>query len=241
MSVGCGGGTVPAAFAMVHRQVARSDENAANPGNGEYGVNVADTFRVLDHRERDQLALRIGDISASPDARPSPHAPKGVEAYFGPLLDRQAKELAEGETPQTTVFTVEDSHGAFLGQGAVVPVEASPKGYEIGFQLVRTAWGRGVGTRLGQFLCAYAIVRCDAHRIEGGCLEGNTGSAALLQKLGLRIEGTRPGYRLKEDIRHSELCFGSEVSRLDTASHRSVAETIGLSGQPLRSRPEGQV
>ena len=95
----------------------------------------------------------------------TPIAPKGVEAYFGPLLDRQAKELAEGETPRTAVFTVEDLHGAFLGQGAVVAVEASPKGYEIGFQLVRTAWGRGVGSRLGQFLCAYAIVRCDAHRI----------------------------------------------------------------------------
>ncbi len=155
----------------------------------------------------------------------------GVGEFFGPLLDRQAKELAAGETPLTAVFTVEDLSGEFLGQGAVVAVETSPDGFEIGFQLMRKAWGRGVGTRLGQFLCAYAIEICDAYRIEGGCLEGNTGSATLLRKLGLQLEGTRPGYRLKVDVRHTELCFGSEVHRLDTAAFRRVAEATGLSGR----------
>ena len=154
-----------------------------------------------------------------------------VGEYFGPLLDRQAKERAAGETPLTAVFAVEDLSGEFLGHGAVVAVEASPNGFEIGFQLMRKAWGRGVGTRLGQFLCAYAIELCDAYRIEGGCLEGNTGSATLLQKLGLQLEGTRPGYRLKADVRHTELCFGNEVHRLDTAAFRRVAEATGLSSQ----------
>jgi len=115
-----------------------------------------------------------------------------------------------------------------LGHGAVVAIEASPQGYEIGFQLMRSAWGRGVGMRLGQFLCAYAIERCDAYRIEAGCLEGNAGSAALLRKLGLQLEGTRPGYRVKENVRHTELCFGSEVQRLDRAALRRVAEATGL-------------
>ena len=161
----------------------------------------------------------------------TPMSLDAVREYFGPLLDRQAKERAAGETPRTAVFTVEALNGEFLGHGAVVGVEASPNGYEIGFQLMRKAWGRGVGTRLGQFLCAYAIELCDAYRIEGGCLEGNTGSATLLQKLGLQLEGTRPGYRLKAGVRHTELCFGSEVHRLDTAALRRVADATGLSSQ----------
>ena len=152
----------------------------------------------------------------------------GVGEYFGPLLDRQAKERAAGEIPRTAVFVVEDRDGQFLGQGAVVAVEASPHGCEIGFQLRRKAWGRGVGTRLGQFLCAYAIELCDAYRIEGGCLDGNAGSVALLRKLGLQLEGTRPGYRVKGEVRHTELCFGSEVHHLDTARFRTVAEATGL-------------
>jgi ribosomal-protein-alanine N-acetyltransferase len=155
----------------------------------------------------------------------------GVEAYFGPLLDRQTDEVADGVTPRTAVFMVEDSSGEFLGQGAVVAVEASPGGFEIGFQLMPTAWGRRIGTRLGRFLCAYAIHRCDAYRIEGGCLEGNAGSVALLQKLGLQLEGTRRGYRLKQGVRHTELCFGREVNRLDVTEFRRVAEATGLTGR----------
>jgi len=151
-----------------------------------------------------------------------------VEAYFGPILDRQAKELDAGETPRTAVIAVEELGGEFLGHGAVVAVEGSPHGFEIGFQLMRRAWGRGVGTRLGQFLCAYAIEYCDAYRIEGACLEGNTGSATLLRKLGLKLEGLMPGYRLKEGVRHTELCFGVEVHRLDTELYARVAETTGL-------------
>jgi RimJ/RimL family protein N-acetyltransferase len=158
----------------------------------------------------------------------TPLPPEGVEAYFGPLLDRQSGEAETGMTPQTAVFTVEALNGEFLGHGAVVGVEMSPNGCEIGFQLMPRAWGRGVGTRVGQFLCAYAIECCDAYRIEGGCLEGNAASAALLRKLGLNLEGTRPGYRLKGDIRHTELCFGCEVHLLDTAAYIAVAEEVGL-------------
>ncbi len=158
----------------------------------------------------------------------TPLPTNGVEIFFGPLLDRQTKELDHGDTPQTAVFIVEDLSGDFLGQGAVVEVDGSPHGSEIGFQLMRKAWGGGVGTRLGRFLCAYAIECCDAYRIQGDCLEGNAGSAALLKKLGLRLEGTRPDYRLKEATRHTELCFGARVQDLDTELFKKVAEKTGL-------------
>ena len=158
----------------------------------------------------------------------TPLPAEAVEAYFGPQLDRMAEELGAGKVPRSAVITVEDLDGDFLGHGAVVPVEMSPGGFEIGFQLEQKAWGRGVGTRLGRFLCAYAIECCDAYRIEGGCVEGNEGSATLLRKLGLVLEGTRPGYRLKEDVRHTELCFGREVHHLDTAGYAAVAAKTGL-------------
>ncbi len=158
----------------------------------------------------------------------TPLPPDGVAQFFGPLVDRQLEQLANGERPLTAVIVVEDEHGGFLGQGAVVEVPMSPNGFEIGFQLMQRAWGRGVGTRLGQFLCAYAIEYGGAFRIEGECVEGNAGSAALLTKLGLRLEGTRPAYRLKEETRHTALFFGNEVERLDTAAFGAVAEHAGM-------------
>ena len=153
----------------------------------------------------------------------------GLEGFFGPFLDKQAKELAAGERPLTAIFSVENLEGEFLGQGGVVGIDMSPRGYEIGFQLMRRAWGRGVGWRLGQFLCAYALVHGDAYRIQGGCLEGNTGSISLLQKLGLQLEGTMPGFRLKGEDRHTELCFGNLAEHLDTAAIRQVAKATHLS------------
>ena len=155
--------------------------------------------------------------------------PEGAtQGFFGPLIDQQQKQAAAGEVPTTAVITVEDREGNFLGQGGVVAVDMSPGGFEVGFQLSRAAWGRGVGTRLGRFLCAYAITQCDAVRIQGGCLEGNHASQALLKKLGLVLEGRHPGYRLKGDERHTELVFGRLVSDLDSGAYRQVARTVGL-------------
>lgn len=195
---------------------------------GDSWTHETERYRYATREDIPSIAEMLSDPEVGRWLWFTPIALDGIGQYFDPLLDRQATELAAGETPRTAVFTVEDLTGEFLGQGGVVAVGASPNGFEVGFQLMRKAWGRGVGTRLGQFLCAYAIELCDAYRIEGGCLEGNTGSATLLRKLGLQLEGTRPGYRLKVDVRHTELCFGSEVHRLDTVAFRQVAEATGL-------------
>lgn len=191
-------------------------------------THQTERYRLATRKDLPEFAKMLSDDEVGTWLWFTPLPADAVDAYFGPLLDKQAGEVEAGRTPQTTVFTVESLAGEFLGQGAVVAVEGSPKGCEIGFQLTRAAWGRGVGTRLGRFLCAYAVECCDAYRIEGCCLEGNAGSAALLRKLGLRLEGVRPGYRLKGDVRHTELLFGREVSKLDTEAVRNVARLSGL-------------
>ena len=122
------------------------------------------------------------------------------------------------------VFIVEDGDGAFLGQGAVVEVEGSAGGYEIGFQLPKSSWGRGIGTRLAEFLVAWAVHEHGAHRLQAGCLSGNAGSRKILEKVGLTLEGTRPGYRLKGDVRHDECEYGVRVEELDAAHLQALAE-----------------
>ena len=190
----------------------------------------AESYRFSTREDLPDFAEMLADPEVGRWLWFAPLPEGGAEAFFTPFVDGQSEALAAGETPSSAVFTVEDREGGFLGQGAVIAIDGSAGGFEIGFQLARRAWGRGVGTRLGRFLCAYAIVRCDAFRIEGGCLEGNERSVALLRKLGLRLEGMRPGYRLKEGERHAELLFGAEVSRLDLELYREVARSTGLVG-----------
>jgi len=150
------------------------------------------------------------------------------ESFFAPFIEAQDQDLTAGKVPQTAVFVVENDAGEFLGQGAVIAVQGSPGGFEIGFQLPKKSWGRGVGTRLSEFLCAYAIHQCAAFRIEGACLEGNAGSRAILAKLGLALEGTRPDYRSKEGTRHAECLYGAPVSALDTSRFERFASQLGL-------------
>lgn len=148
--------------------------------------------------------------------------------FFRPLIDAQWEALALGERPRKAVFMVEDHEGVFLGQGAVVAVEGSPGGFEIGYQLGAHAWGRGVGTRMAWFLAAWAVHGHGAYRIEAACLEGNLASVGVLRKLGLVAEGRRPGYRVKDGVRHAELLFGAEVEGLDGGRLRAVAELTGV-------------
>ncbi len=158
----------------------------------------------------------------------TPGTEEMFEAYFTPFIATQTEQLAAGETPLAAVIAVDEPDGAFLGQGAVLAIDGSPGGFEIGFQLRRAAWGRGVGMRLARFLVAYALVLGDAHRIEGACLEGNIGSRAILTRLGLTLEGTRPGYRLRDGVRHTELLFGAETTALDADAIRADARSFGL-------------
>ncbi len=157
----------------------------------------------------------------------TPLPPGGAEAYFSPLLEQSAAALERGEEPETSVFVVE-ADGEFLGHGASVPVEGSPNGYEIGFQLARASWGRGVGTRLGQFLAAHSIFDRGAYRLEANCLEGNAGSIGVLRRLGLELEATLPGYRERDGVRHTELRFGRIVEELDPTALHAVAAATGI-------------
>ncbi len=151
-----------------------------------------------------------------------------LHAFFEPLLQAQARALAEGALPSAALFVVRDREGTFLGQGAAVSVAPSPGGVELGFQLPRHTWGRGVGTRLGRFLRAYAVFTAGAERLEGHVLAGNEASRRILLGLGLHHEGTRRGYRLKEMVRHDEDVFGVLVSELPVETIESQARALGL-------------
>jgi RimJ/RimL family protein N-acetyltransferase len=185
---------------------------------------VNERYRLAEDRDLAPIVSMLTDSEVGRWLWFTPGTPEMFETFFAPLIEAQTREIATGAEPNNAVFVVEDGDGAFLGQGAALPVDGSPDGFEIGFQLTRAAWGRGVGTRLGQYVCAYAIHQRDAYRVEGACLEGNLGSRKILEGLGLRLEGTRTDYRLRDGVRHTELLYGARASDLD---HRETARHFG--------------
>jgi len=159
----------------------------------------------------------------------TPAEAEKIEAFFRPLLEAQAEALERHEVPSSAEFVVHDREsGGFLGQGAVIPVDGSPNGYEIGYQMARASWGKGNGRRLARFLTAYAVVKLSAHRLQAGAIAGNAASIAVMRSLGLRHEATLREYRALRGQRCDEVIYGAPVSELDTEEIRRWAVNAGL-------------
>lgn len=130
-----------------------------------------ETYRYATTGDLADFATMLGDPEVARYLWFTPITSETLDGFFRPLLEAQEGALGKGELPETAVFTVLDRQGEFAGHGAAVAIDGSPGGFEIGFQLMRAAWGHGVGRRLSRFLRAYVVHLRDAYRIEGSCFE----------------------------------------------------------------------
>ena len=84
--------------------------------------------------------------------------------------------------------------GAFVGVCGVGPIwPALPvaPGLEIGWRLVREAWGRGYATEAARAALADAFARTDAAEVVSFTNDTNTRSLAVMARLGLTRDATR--------------------------------------------------
>ena len=65
---------------------------------------------------------------------------------------------------------------------------------QFGYCLARDAWGRGFATEAATAFVAQAAVRPDLWRIQAYCDTENNASARVLEKAGLKLEGTLRRY-----------------------------------------------
>jgi len=59
----------------------------------------------------------------------------------------------------------------------------------LGYCFAREAWGRGIATEAANAMVAFGFDVLHLHRIQAGCDPVNTGSARVLEKLGMTCEG----------------------------------------------------
>jgi ribosomal-protein-alanine N-acetyltransferase len=62
---------------------------------------------------------------------------------------------------------------------------------ELAYALARPLWGRGLATEAARIVIEHAFRAMGAHRVEAPCVAENRGSARVMEKLGMRLEGTR--------------------------------------------------
>lgn len=92
--------------------------------------------------------------------------------------------------------------GKLIGTCGFHAISEYDKRIEIGYDLNRDYWQKGIMTEALSLIIDYAFRNTDVNRIEAMVEPPNTGSRALLEKLGFQYEGT---------LRKHEMCRGDFV------------------------------
>ena len=122
-----------------------------------------------------------------------------VTRYLGGTKDRgRTEELMRGrilqyydQHPGLGIWmTVDRASGSAVGFHLLNHIQGESI-VQVGFALVKTAWGRGFGTEMASAVLRYGFVNLAMPRIVGMASLGNHASQHVLQKIGLERRGER--------------------------------------------------
>jgi [ribosomal protein S5]-alanine N-acetyltransferase len=127
------------------------------------------------------------------------HRDPDVTRYLGGIKDRkQSEELLRtrilpyyDEHPGLGIWmTVERGTGAYLGFHLLNHIQGESI-IQIGFALVKSAWGKGFATEMAAAVLRYGFIDLNVPRIAGMASLQNLASQRVLLKIGLRRCGER--------------------------------------------------
>jgi [ribosomal protein S5]-alanine N-acetyltransferase len=78
-----------------------------------------------------------------------------------------------------------------IGQISLLSWAKAERRAEVGFMVQRSHWGKGFGTEALRLVCDFGFRSIRLRRLAANVIEGNLGSARVLDKVGFRLEGTR--------------------------------------------------
>jgi [ribosomal protein S5]-alanine N-acetyltransferase len=94
-----------------------------------------------------------------------------------------------------------------IGSVALMIEKDSPNSAELGYWFKRSAWGQGYATEAARFMLAVGFKTLKLHRIWGKCHVENPASAHVMEKVGMRLEGTIREHAWLRDHYRSSLLF----------------------------------
>jgi ribosomal-protein-alanine N-acetyltransferase len=107
-------------------------------------------------------------------------------------LERLQQRFLAGDTIRWAIEPLE--HGEMIGTVGLLRFDFELRRAELGYEVVRRLWGRGLATEAAAAVVAYGFSVLGVHRIEAGILPDNVASVRVVQKLGFVEEGTRRDY-----------------------------------------------
>jgi len=111
--------------------------------------------------------------------------PEAVQEFVGWFLDQQV------QIPRIKyqLAVVLKSDNQLIGNCGVRMEKANALEANIGYELDPNHWNHGYATEAAQAIVDFGFQQFGVHRIWADCAADNTGSAHVLEKLGMRLEG----------------------------------------------------
>lgn len=157
---------------------------------------VVETPRLLVRLPRDDDAPAYFEMHADPDVTRwlgGTRDDNSVEAERERIADRRSMHEKLG----LSMWTVEEKEtGEVVGLAGLFPVEKVGPEIEVAYHFRKDRWGRGYATEVARACIAYGFDRKGLERIVGLVAPGNDASVRVLEKCGLRREGSAHHYDL---------------------------------------------
>ena len=143
---------------------------------------VEDDWQEVLAYQSNALYLRYNDWTE--------RTPEAVQEFIGMFLNHQRQE------PRTKfqLAVVLKSNDQLIGNCGVRKNRYDAQKADIGYELNPKHWNHGYATEAASAIVDFGFRHFDVHRIWADCIAENVGSAHVLEKLGMKLEG-----RLREN------------------------------------------
>ncbi len=143
---------------------------------------VKDDWQAVLAYQSDPLYLRYNDWTE--------RTPEAVQEFIGMFLNHQQQE------PRTKfqLAVVLKSNNQLIGNCGVRMEKAHAHEADIGYELSPKHWNQGYATQATHAIVDFGFSHFGVNRIWANCVADNVGSAHVLEKLGMKLEG-----RLREN------------------------------------------
>jgi ribosomal-protein-alanine N-acetyltransferase len=111
--------------------------------------------------------------------------PEAVQDFVQMFLDQQQ---ARPRIKFQLAVTLK-SNGQLIGTCGIRLVSFDAREGDIGYELSPDHWDRGYATEAARAVVRFGFAELGLHRIWSWCVADNVGSARVLEKLGMRLEG----------------------------------------------------
>jgi RimJ/RimL family protein N-acetyltransferase len=164
------------------------------------------------------------EVAATTLRIPHPYSEKDAREFLASRREDEARGtgLQLAIILRDTVLRDSALHDSdALCGGVGLRIESEHRRAELGYWIGLPYWGNGYATEAARAMVEYGFGSLGLHRIFAGHVAGNSASAGVLRKIGMRHEGRQRGHILKWGEFIDLEVYGmlaSDLSRTATAS-----------------------